>query len=142
MRRSLAPLLAFAAVTSACTVGLPGTTDSVDAGTMHPLAQALGRDELVGQYDTNWGPLTLSVADNGTGLVGYYGTPSEPSRFGEGRLAGTVSGARFTYIWVGDDSGKRGRGYFERGEAGRAITGTWGYGDSDTDGGSWAGTRR
>ena len=101
------------------------------------MASPLFVDELLGAYDSDWGPLTLSRAEGGTGLVGYYGRPSDPSRMGQGRLAGSVVGHRFIYVWAGDESGDQGRGYFERDEAGSGLTGRWGYGQSDADGGTW-----
>ena len=86
--------------------------------------------DFAGRYRTNWGTLVLRV-DRGR-LVGDYEGPFT------GRVVGQMHGGRFRYFW-NQTNGERGRGFFSLTATG--ISGPWGSGSSESDGGVWTGTR-
>jgi hypothetical protein len=126
-----------------CMLDLPEHADGFNEGAMVSVSAALTANDIVGRYETNWGPLTLSVPAGGAGIVGYYGEPSDVFRdaghLAQGRLAGTIVRDRLEYYWQGDESGKSGHGYFTRTEKG--LAGRFGYGDDDRNGGEWSGSK-
>jgi hypothetical protein len=131
----LVPRLAAALVICVgCTLDLPDRADPPPAASADAGRLPLAAPELVGRYQSNFGFMTLSLApDVPGGVVGYYGEPVD------GRLAGNVIDGRFTFVWEGN-RGTGGRGFFERSPDG-SITGLWGYGQSDTNGGNWVASR-
>ncbi len=83
-----------------------------------------------GTWNTAFG--TMVLQQQGSKVTGTYD-------YKDGRIEGTVQGAEFRGSWV--QANGRGRFVFKLSADGRSFTGTWGYGDSTTDGG-WSGTRR
>ena len=87
--------------------------------------------DFVGSYDTNWGSVVFRLDDGR--LEGSYDGPFH------GRLIGAIDGARFRYEWV-QTNGAHGHGYFEVSASG-VLSGAWGRGESETNGGPWFGRR-
>lgn len=92
----------------------------------------LAAASFTGTWNTAWGPIKMT--QTGDQVMGVYG-----GRF-PGRLFGTVSGNRFEFQWIGDN-GEKGRGVFVLAPDGNSFTGTWGSGESASNGGEWNGTR-
>jgi hypothetical protein len=88
---------------------------------------------FVGAYNTNFGTLTLVLGDTQQGLVGSYEGREQ------GRLAGTVAGPRFSFLWRDDVHNVQGHGYFELTNDG--VSGRWGYDEDESGQGDWYGFR-
>ena len=95
---------------------------------------ALGQTpSFTGRYDTNWGEVILSqTGDRVTGS--YSGKYS-------GSISGTVNGGTLHFQWR-QTNDQFGRGVFRLSPDGRALAGTWGVNDSETNSGDWSGGRR
>lgn len=87
---------------------------------------------FTGTWSTNWGPLEMT--QKGSRVMGHY-----TGQF-KGIIDGTVSGRRLDFTWS-QPNGEHGRGYFVMSDDGNSIDGMWGMDDSDSDGGTWTGTR-
>lgn len=128
--------LAIALLATGCMLDLPDAPDppvapNASTGAGGASVALVSPSEFVGRFETNWGVLTISLANDGKGLVGYYGDPHQ------GRLAGAISGKRFAFFWKGDDSQTEGHGFFERTSNG--LLGRWGYGSDESGVGTWCG---
>jgi hypothetical protein len=80
---------------------------------------------VAGAYTGTWGPTTLE--QDGAHVSGAYA-------YDDGRIAGTLDGDTLRFSWT-EDAGA-GRGVFEVMPDG-TLRGTWGTGDSDSNGGAW-----
>jgi hypothetical protein len=89
---------------------------------------------FVGAYNTNFGTLTLALGDTQQGLVGSYEGREQ------GRIAGTVSGTRFSFLWRDDIHKVQGHGYFELTDDG-GVSGRWGFDEDESGQGDWYGFR-
>ncbi len=83
-----------------------------------------------GTWDTAFG--TMVLQQQGSKVNGTYD-------YKDGHIEGTAQGAELRGTWV--QANARGRFVFKLSGDGRSFTGTWGYGESTTNGG-WSGTRR
>ncbi len=90
------------------------------------------RPGFTGRWNTNWGPMEMT--QKGSKVMGHY-----TGQF-EGIIDGTVSGNRLSFTWS-QPNGEHGKGYFILSGDGNSIDGAWGMNDSESDGGSWTGTR-
>ncbi len=102
-----------------------------------------GGPSFTGKWKTNWGTeLIIDLTQNGDKVKGRY-TYSENGVEVKGRIFGKLVGNTLSFRWrerIG--SRKRGgRGKFVLSGDGSSFTGSWGNGDSDSNGGSWSGTR-
>ena len=87
---------------------------------------------FTGSWDTNWG--TMEMTQKGIQVMGHY-----TGQF-KGIISGSVSGNRLNFTWS-QPNGEHGKGYFVISDDGNSIAGYWGMNESDSDGGSWTGTR-
>jgi len=87
---------------------------------------------FTGTWSTNWGPLEMT--QKGSRVMGHY-----TGQF-KGIIDGVVSGNRLDFTWS-QPNGEYGRGYFVMSDDGNSLDGMWGMNDSDSDGGTWTGTR-
>jgi hypothetical protein len=85
-----------------------------------------------GSWDTNWG--RIEMTQKGSKVMGHYA-----GQF-SGIIDGTVAGSRLNFTWS-QPNGQYGKGYFDISPDGSTITGSWGIEESDSNGGSWSGTR-
>jgi hypothetical protein len=101
-------------------------------GLLLSAATLIAAVSISGTWDTNWGPVHLTEAGNS--VTGSY----------EGEYPGTLQGKRsgntVTFTWSGSN-GESGKGVFTFSPDGKSFQGTWGGGDSATNGGAWSGTR-
>ncbi|MFH0967629.1 MAG: hypothetical protein V1862_08095 [Methanobacteriota archaeon] len=109
-----------------------------------PLKQSRVTDvgcDVSGTWKTNWGDISLtdtSVSYDRITLTGNY------TRQSRGTFDGTLTGPIFTGVWsepgsvLGDE---KGRFTFLFRDDCCSFTGTWGTGESDTNGGEWSGMR-
>jgi hypothetical protein len=81
--------------------------------------------DVTGSYTGTWGAMTLQ--QQGTHVTGRYA-------YQGGALDGTLDGDTLRFTWVEDDGA--GHGVFQVMPDG-SMQGTWGIGDSETDGGPW-----
>ena len=97
--------------------------------------------DISGTWKTNWGNITLSdglCTPEGMEITGSY------IKENQGTFQGTLTGPVLTGVWsepevkTGEDSGRF--TFFFRNDC-CAFTGTWGTGESDTNGGEWSGNR-
>lgn len=88
--------------------------------------------QISGSWDTNYGVITFS--QTGNVVTGSY-TGNDP-----GKLTGTLSGMTLYFKWIGEN-GAHGKGVFVFADDGGSFEGSWGYNDSDNDGGEWNGSR-
>jgi len=89
--------------------------------------------DFTGRFLTNWGALELK--QNGKKVTGSYVVPAP------GEIEGTVDGDTLTYKWW-QSNGVWGKGVFKIQDGGKKISGTWGRGISQSDGGTWEGERQ
>jgi hypothetical protein len=85
-----------------------------------------------GSWDTNWG--RIEMTQHGNKVMGHY-----TGQF-SGIIDGTVTGSRLNFTWS-QPNGQYGKGYFDISSDGSTINGSWGVEESDSNGGSWSGTR-
>lgn len=83
-------------------------------------------DLLNGEWTSTWGKATISVEDGK--LSGTWA---------EGGLEGTVADDGAVAINWSHEDGTTGKAKLSANDADDALEGTWGFGDSDTDGGEW-----
>jgi hypothetical protein len=102
------------------------TADPVAA----PPAAVPSSGAWAGTWDTAFG--TMVLQQQGSGITGTYD-------YKDGRIEGMVQGAELRGYWV--QANAQGRFVFNLSADGQSFSGTWGYGESTTDGG-WTGTRR
>ncbi|HPN81882.1 MAG TPA: hypothetical protein PLM00_00725 [Spirochaetota bacterium] len=81
---------------------------------------------FTGIYSSEWGQIMLVQKDNK--VLGVYA-----GQF-QGSLEGQVNGGKFHFRW-NQLNGESGRGWFSLSENG--LTGKWGNGNSEDDGGDW-----
>jgi hypothetical protein len=90
-----------------------------------------------GTFKSTYGTLVFEVS--APGAIGNYvygdGKPVH------GHIEGSVDGTRLAFAWSEIDGAGSGHGVFNLEADGRRFVGTWGYGDSDHDGGEWSGER-
>lgn len=87
-----------------------------------------------GRWQTSYGVLVTTVSgDRVTGSYAYGAPPVH------GRIVGTAEGITLRFEWIEPSSGGHGR--FELADDAASFTGTWGAGDSSSDGGAWNGSR-
>ncbi|PKN56833.1 MAG: hypothetical protein CVU56_14025 [Deltaproteobacteria bacterium HGW-Deltaproteobacteria-14] len=90
---------------------------------------------LAGDWDTNYGPLSL-VSQSANKFIGTYGGDSP------GKLPYAFEGGdSMVGKWQGDD-GDEGNFKFDIADKRKAFNGTWGSKGSDSDGGAWTGKRK
>lgn len=87
---------------------------------------------FTGLWNTNWGPLQMT--QKGQQVMGHY-----EGQF-KGIIDGTVTGNRLSFTWS-QPNGEHGKGYFILSEDGNSLDGAWGMNESESNGGSWTGTR-
>lgn len=96
--------------------------------------------DVSGPWTSYWGGsqvCNLQLQQNGASVTGGYTTTGAPP----GSVAGTLDVDNvLTGSWS-DQGGGRGRMILRFSGDGRSFQGTWGSGDSATDGGSWNGSR-
>lgn len=80
--------------------------------------------------------------DNGTMVLVQVGDKVTGTYTGEetGTIEGTVKDGKLSYEWK-QPNGEAGRGVFTLSADGKEISGTWGNGQSETDGGTWKGKK-
>jgi hypothetical protein len=89
---------------------------------------------FTGEWNTNWGPMTLT--QTGNSVSGKYS-------HSDGSLQGNVSGNVLRFHWAQKGNGTKGGGKFELSSDGSSFKGTWNYDKKPDDGGSsWTGTRK
>jgi hypothetical protein len=86
--------------------------------------------DVTGTYDSNYGVVRLE--QHGNYIEGEYVC------CGGGTLHGKLDGRVIKFHWeeAGDGGAGAGQGVWKLAAAG-ALRGSWGYGDSDDDGGEW-----
>lgn len=89
------------------------------------LAARAAAADVTGTYTGTWGDTTLR--QDGDHVTGAYA-------YDDGRIDGELDGDTLRFAWT-EDSGS-GRGVFQVLPDG-SMQGTWGSGDSDSDGGAW-----
>ena len=103
-----------------------------------PASTTAGAGPFEGAYKGEIGLPDCSVAistvlkrnwDRVTGEY-YYGA-------GRGTLAGIIDGGNLVFEWK--EASEHGHGVFRADPDGASFSGSWGFGDSDSDGGSWTG---
>ena len=87
---------------------------------------------FTGFWNTNWG--SLQMTQKGSQVMGHYA-----GQF-KGIIDGTVAGNRLHFTWS-QPNGEHGKGYFILSEDGNSLDGAWGMNESESNGGSWTGTR-
>jgi len=89
---------------------------------------------VTGEYTSNWDD--VSLAQSGTRVSGQYVC------CGGGTIEGTlIEGRVIRYRWAEASSGTGGLGVWTVKKDG-TLEGTWGWGNSDTDGGPWTLSRK
>lgn len=83
-------------------------------------------DLLSGEWTSSWGKATIAVDDGK--LTGTWA---------EGGLTGTVADDGTVAIDWSHEDGTTGKASLSASDGDDALKGTWGFGDSDTDGGDW-----
>lgn len=107
-----------------------------------------GDDEgpsFTGKWKTNWGTeLIIELTQTGNNVQGQYNY-TENGVAVSGRITGTFNRNTMTlsFRWAERLGGRTrgGRGKFIMNGDGTGFTGSWGNGNSDSNGGSWSGTR-
>jgi len=114
----------------------PPAEEEIQKSTAQPSEQDQPATGFAGQWESNWGPMTLS--QSGGRVTGSYSHD-------KGRIEGEVKEGVLTGAWSEapsyappDDSG---RIVFRLSADGESFSGTWGYGASSDDG-SWEGRRK
>ena len=79
-------------------------------------------------------PSRLALVRQGDRVTGQYSFG-----VGQGEISGVVDGETLAFTWRTQTD--RGRGVLRSTRDGSRVEGTWGYGDRDTGGGRWTGTR-
>ena len=92
-----------------------------------------GDSPFAGTWETNWGELVIK--ESGEKLTGNY-----KGKF-SGSIEGEVKDSKFHFTWK-QPNAEWGSGVFTVSEDGKKLTGTWGGGESATNGGPWTGTRK
>ena len=90
-----------------------------------------------GKWSTNFGPLVTEQKDGK--LYGLY-------QYGENQIVGAIMGDLdgtnvMHFSWAEKNGAGKGSGVFVVAADGSEFVGTWGYGDSESDGGNWEGDR-
>jgi hypothetical protein len=114
------------------------TTTESTAPTETTVASASAAWE--GLWQTNFGPVGLVAVEGEPNLVGGAYEYQSEGRTIRGSLVGQVQGNTLDVAWE-DEPGGLGTGHarFTLSADGNSWTGTWGRGDSDSDGGEWSG---
>jgi hypothetical protein len=79
-------------------------------------------------------PARAALVRQGDRVSGQYSFGA-----GQGEITGLVEGETLTFNWK--TGTQNGRGVLRSSRDGARVDGTWGYGDRDTGGGRWTGTR-
>jgi len=98
---------------------------------------------FTGTWKTNWGTeLIIELTQNGDRVKGKY-TYTESGVEVKGRIFGKLVGSTLSFRWREKIGERRrgGRGKFTLSGDGNSFTGSWGNGNSDSNGGSWNGER-
>jgi hypothetical protein len=82
---------------------------------------------ITGAFDSNYGPVHLERS--GDRIAGSY------ECCGGGVIRGVIRGDELRYTW--SQPGASGRGRWQIADGGAQLIGTWGSGDSESDGGAW-----
>ncbi|MBP6630124.1 MAG: hypothetical protein KBG28_05260 [Kofleriaceae bacterium] len=108
----------------------PLRTSPTVIATAGPTRAPAPRLVLGGRYDSTYG--TVELTRDGDQVFGRY------ECCGKGSLRGRIVGRRVFYTWREDHAGEAatGHGVWTLGADGR-LTGTWGWGKRDDDGGAW-----
>lgn len=105
-----------------------------------PQSYAYATADVSGPWVSYWGGTqvcNLQLQQNGNSVTGSYTTTGAPS----GSIAGTLDANNvLTGTWS-DQGGGGGMMRLAFSPDGRAFEGTWGSGESSTNGGSWTGNR-
>lgn len=92
-----------------------------------------------GNWRTNWGELNLFPEDDVVrGAFRYVGSGGAER---VGLLVGKPVGNRFAFKWIEQKGTDKGFGVFVLALDSSKFAGTFGYADSDSDGGEWCGVR-
>jgi len=113
------------------------TVDSVSAAVTGEQAPIVA-GQIDGSWGTRWGSqvCNLVLTQNGTNVTGTYTTTGAPP----GTVTGTFASNVLTGTWA-DQGGGRGGLVLTFTPDSRSFTGTWGSGDSNSNGGGWTGSR-
>ncbi|MDF1826550.1 MAG: hypothetical protein P1U68_18040 [Verrucomicrobiales bacterium] len=87
---------------------------------------------FVGTWSTDWGILVIKGSEEK--LTGKYSGPFV------GTIEGKVTEGEFHFVWK-QTNAEWGSGVFTVSDEGKKLIGTWGGGESKTNGGPWTGTR-
>jgi hypothetical protein len=79
-------------------------------------------------------PITVKFNRNGKHVTGSYAY-----WLGNGKIIGTVDGNRLYFKWK--EGQNYGKGVFKAEQSGNFFSGTWGYDESNSNGGIWTGKR-
>ncbi|MFO0694271.1 MAG: hypothetical protein U0230_11990 [Polyangiales bacterium] len=121
-----------------------GCKDTVSAlsEAVSPPAAASGPivpGQIGGRWGTRWGGsqvCNLVLTQDGTQVTGQFTSTGSPP----GTVTGTFENDVLTGTWS-DQGGGGGKLVLTFAPDSRSFTGTWGSGDSATNGGSWTGNR-
>lgn len=114
------------------------TVSALSNAVSPPPAAPIVPGQIGGQWGTRWGTqvCSLTLTQTGTNVTGSYtSTGAAP-----GTVAGTFASNVLTGTWA-DQQGGRGGIALTFSPDGHSFAGTWGSGDSNSNGGSWTGTR-
>jgi len=95
---------------------------------------AQNKADFTGTFNMDNGKTKMVLVQKGDRVTGDY------SGQDNGKLEGTVVQGKLTYTWI-QTTGEKGKGWFTLSSDGKSISGRWGNGASDTDGGDWKGVR-
>jgi len=116
-------------------VAIPSTADTLFVTpAAPPRAKA---PSFEGTFKSTYGTIVFDVT--AAHVVGNYTYGDK--KLVHGHIDGALDGSRLTFAWSEVDGAGSGHGSFTLSDDGRRFTGTWGYADSDHDGGEWSGDR-
>jgi hypothetical protein len=143
LSRILAPLLTLG-LTAASLALVACGGGSAEGGSSQTVASSEPAPGAVweGLWQTNFGPIGFAMVEGEPSLIAGAYEYAMDGRTISGTLLGTVQGNTLDVTWE-DEPGGLGSGHarFTLSADGQSFTGTWGRGDSYTDGGEWSGSR-
>lgn len=137
-RSSRMGIALFVAAATFSVGGCKDTVDSLTAAVSPPPETPIVPGQIGGHWGTNWGSqvCSLTLTQNGTNVTGNYtSTGAAP-----GTVTGTFAANVLTGTWS-DAENNRGAMVLTFAADGHSFTGTWGNGESRSNGGSWFGRR-
>ena len=140
--RVLAPLLALGLSAASFALVACGGGSAEGSSSQTGASQPAPGAVWEGLWQTNFGPIGFAMVEGQPSLIaGAYEYAME-GRTISGTLLGTVQGHTLDVNWE-DEPGGLGSGHarFTLSADGQSFTGTWGRGDSYSDGGEWSGSR-